>query len=203
MNIDTLDKLREIYDQPKGVVLQKTLTALEPHSNNFIEHSPFVVMSTADQNGNMDSSPRGGEAGFIKIIDNKTIIIPDAKGNNLLDSLSNIINSGKIGLIFFIPCVDETLRINGQACIKTDADVMAKFDISKNGKSAISYIEVNIEQVFLHCAKALLRSKLWSKEAQINRSEFPSMGKMIKDQLQLSNETESQDAMKKRYLENI
>ena len=197
MYIDSVEALRELYGFAKGRAKDKQLSELEKHSINFVELSPFMVMSTFDKTGSVDCSPRGGSRGFIKILDNKTIIIPDAKGNNRLDSLCNIVETGRVACLFLIPGVDETLRINADAKISIDAERLELFSAERHAPK--SCIELNIKEVFLHCAKALMRSQLWSAEAQVLRSSLPSMGAMINDQLSLSEPAESQDDMVARY----
>tara|TARA_R110002110_G_scaffold35008_20_gene118572 strand:- start:706 stop:1311 length:606 start_codon:yes stop_codon:yes gene_type:complete len=201
MKITSTSQLREIYGFPSGRAKDKVLKELEPHSINFIENSPFVVVSTIDSNGNIDASPRGGEPGFVKIANNLKLLIPDSKGNNRVDSLTNIIETGRIGLLFFIPGIDETLRVNGSAIISTSADILNKFN--SDSKLPTSCIVVSIEEVFLHCAKAFMRTQLWNSERHINPKDFPSMGQMMKDQLRTTNEAESRNAMIKRYSKDL
>lgn len=197
MYIKSEEQLRKIYGFPKGRAKDKQLDALEKHSINFIKNSPFVAISTHSQSGLVDCSPRGGRPGFINILNNKCIVIPDAKGNKRLDSLVNIIETKKIGCLFLIPGVDETLRVNGFARISTKPEYLNIFQNEKHTPQTC--IEISIKEVFLHCAKALMRSNLWSTQALIDRSSFPTMGKMINDQLLLTEEPESQEDMIKRY----
>lgn len=201
MKISTVSELRELYDLPRGRANTKLLYALEKHAKNFIDKSPFVVISTINKKGEMDTSPRGGEIGFVKVIDNKRIAIPDAKGNNRLDSLTNIIETESIGLLFLLPGVDETLRVNGTAYISTDHSMLDLF--KEQAKPAKTCIVVEIKEVFLHCAKALMRSKLWDEKTKIKRSDFPSMGRMLKDQIGGDEKVESQEDMVKRYLPDL
>jgi uncharacterized protein len=193
--------LRDLYAQPQGRALTKVLSNLEEHSINFINHSPFLILSTVSKGGKVDASPRGGETGFVKVIGCSQIILPDASGNNRLDSLVNIVEQGEVGLLFFIPGVNETLRINGKAVISTDESLFELFKDEK--KKPASLLVIQIEEVFLHCAKSLMRSKLWSIDSQIERSRFPSMGQMLKDQLDDPNPAESQQEMEDRYLDNL
>lgn len=201
MYIESEKQLRSIYGHPKGRTVDKQLPCLEEHSINFISHSPFIVISTHAKAGSMDCSPRGGGPGFTKIINNSCMLIPDGKGNKRLDSLLNIIETGSIGCLFLIPGIDETLRINGTARVSTSSAYLSHFSDNRNPPSAC--IEVNIEEVYLHCAKALMRSRLWDSESQKIRSEFPSMGKMINDQLSISEEPESQADMVTRYTQDL
>ncbi len=197
MYIESEQQLRELYGFPMGRAKEKQLAALEKHSINFIEHSPFITLSSYAKSGALDCSPRGGEPGFIKVVNDTCILIPDAKGNNRLDSLVNMIETGNVGCLFLIPGVDETLRVNGVARISTDKVHLGLFNGEKHAPK--SCIEISITEVFLHCAKALMRSELWSENAKIDRSSFPSMGRMINDQLSLLDEPESQESMVKRY----
>jgi len=201
MIITNEEDLRKLYGWPKGRAKIKVLSELEKHSKNFILHSPFFVMSTYDKNGRTDASPRGGNPGFVKILDNRTILIPDAKGNNRVDSLVNIVETGKVGCLFFIPGIDETLRINGKAVITTDAVYNEMFKEEKNPPK--SFIKLKIDEAFLHCAKALMRSKLWSDAHRLSRPGFPTMGRMLNEQLGTNNPVESQEDMVKRYLGDL
>ncbi len=197
MYIESEEKLRELYGFPKGRSRKKQLSALEKHSINYIQLSPFILISTYGMSGAVDCSPRGGKPGFIKILNNGCIIIPEAKGNNRLDSLVNIVETGNIGCLFLIPGVDETLRINGRARLSTANEYLGLFATERNPPKAC--IEVTINEVFLHCAKALMRSDLWSSESHIERSLLPTMGAMVNDQISLNEEPETQEAMIKRY----
>lgn len=201
MKIDTINELRNLYGFPKGRAKDKELKKLEKHSINFIEKSPFFILSTYNKNGKLDASPRGGSIGFIKVLNNNSIVFSDAKGNNRMDSLSNIIETKSVGTLFFIPGIDETLRVNGNAFITTEENYLELFSEEKNKPK--SCIVINIEEVFLHCAKALMRSKLWDIDSMIDRNTFPTMGKMLKDQLGTLEEPETLEAMKNRYLKDL
>ena len=201
MTVKNNTELRDIYGQPSGRAKIKALAALEQHSIRFIELSPFLVLSSVDKNFKLDASPRGGEPGFVKVLDAQTIIIPDAKGNNRVDSLSNIVETNQIGLLFMIPGMDETLRVNGTAEISSNQKYLEQFDTERNPPKTC--IVVHIEELFLHCAKAFMRSKLWSSEAQIERSEMPTLGKMLNDQLQTNTPLESQEEMVARYQKDL
>jgi PPOX class probable FMN-dependent enzyme len=201
MHIESEEQLREIYGYPKGRASNKQLSSLEPHSTNFIEHSPFVVISTHAKSGLVDCSPRGGKPGFVKILSDNCIILPDGKGNNRLDSLVNIIETGDIGCLFLIPGVDETLRVNGHARISTSIEHLGLFSNDQN--PAKTCIEITIKEVFLHCAKALMRSELWASKSKIDRSKFPTMGAMINDQLSVNDVPESQEDMVARYVHDL
>lgn len=201
MYLDSEEQLREIYGYPKGRAKDKQLTSLERHSSNFLAHSPFVTISTYAKSGSVDCSPRGGNPGFVKIINDSCIILPDGKGNNRLDSLVNIIETGQIGCLFLIPGVDETLRINGLARVSTSPEYLNLFSDDRNPPKTC--IEITIKEVFLHCAKALMRSELWSLKAQIDRVDFPTMGVMINDQLSIKDDPEAQEDMLARYRRDL
>lgn len=200
-NIDSLEALRKLYDAPKGRALKKVLPGLEEHSKHFIQTSPFLLISTVSETGKMDVSPRGGGAGFVEILDATTLLIPDYKGNNRLDSLTNILETGRIGLLFLIPGIDETLRVNGSAKLSADPSYLSRFD--QEFKAPTSCIIVTIEELFLHCAKALMRSKLWDASAQVHPDTFPTMGQMLKDQIGSSEAPESREDMIERYKRNL
>ena len=197
MIIESEKQLRELYGQPKDRAVKKLLTTLDKHAINFISKSPFLVISSYDAQGNMDVSPKGGSPGFVEVLNDKQILIPDSKGNNRIDSLVNIVETGRIGMLFLIPGVDETLRINGSAKITADTETLERYAEMQNPPKTC--LIITVEEAFLHCAKALMRSKLWSADAQIERSEFPTMGTMLKDQIGASGVPESQEEMVKRY----
>ncbi len=199
--IDDLPSLRALYPATSERALRKELSALERHCESFIALSPFVVLSSADAQGRMDASPRGGAPGFVKVLDAHTLLIPDAPGNNRLDSLSNIVETGRIGLLFLVPGVDETLRINGTARLTQDAAHMARF--SAEARMPRLLIEVSVQEAYLHCAKALMRSKLWSDAARVERACLPTIGQMISDQTGQDAPAESQAQMVARYAADL
>ena len=201
MKITEISQLKALYNQPGERAVKKQLAKLDIHCINFIAKSPFLVLSTVDQQGKVDASPRGGSPGFVHVLDEHQIVIPDAKGNNRLDSLQNIVETGQVGMLFLIPGVDETLRINGSAYMTTDPQLLDKFSIEKNPPRTC--IVITVEEAFLHCAKALMRSKLWLPETKIDRTELPSMGQMLKDQIGDKNEPESQEDMVLRYQKDL
>lgn len=201
MIIKNESQLRAIYGFPAGRAKSKVLNSIDRHALNFIEKSPFIVLSTVDRLGQMDTSPRGGEPGFVKVSTTGDLLIPDFKGNNRIDSLINISETNKVGVLFLIPGIDETLRVNGSALITTSLSILNEF--RGESKPPISCIVVSIDELFLHCAKAFMRSKLWDESSQLNSSDFPSMGEMLKDQLNASTEPESREDMIQRYLKDI
>jgi PPOX class probable FMN-dependent enzyme len=199
--IDSLEALRGIYAAPGERAMQKQIAALEQHSKRFIELAPFLVIASTNRRGIMDASPRGGEPGFVKVRDDKTILIPDSPGNNRLDTLSNILDTGQVGLIFFIPGVDETLRINGIACLN-DADELRQMcaDTKRVPKLVI---QITVAELYLHCAKALMRSALWDPGRRLVRSELPSIARMVSDQIGYTGPVESQEQIVQRYAKDL
>lgn len=197
--VDSAAALRQLYPQPKERAVKKQLNRLDRHCVRFIELSPFAVIATGS--GDMDASPRGGEPGFVKVVDEQTLWIPDSPGNNRLDSLTNIIATGRIGLLFLIPGVDETLRINGRAQVSADPTKVGRFATDKRTPKVV--IEVDVEEAYLHCAKALMRSKLWADDSRQERSVLPTMGQMINDQIGSDGPVETQTEMVARYRRDL
>jgi len=177
--------------------VRKEISALDVHCQRFIALSPFVVLSTADAALNLDASPRGGAPGFVKVADAHTLLLPDAPGNNRLDSLQNILATGKLGLLFLIPGVDETLRVNGLAVLSTaPADIAACTDERRAPKLVL---RLTVQAAYLHCAKAFMRSRLWDPAARVDRSVLPTIGQMIGDQTGMRLPPETQEEMARRY----
>ena len=197
--IDTEQALRAIYAAPKPRSLAKQLDHMDKHCRHFISCSPFLVLATVGKDGRVDASPRGGAPGFVRVIDDKTLQLPDALGNNRLDSFTNIVQTGKLGAIFFIPGMDETLRVNGNARLSNDPELLRAFPHDRHPPRIV--VEIHVEEAYLHCAKALMRSKLWSPEARHERSVLPTMGQMLHDQCGV--ETETQEAMVARYQRDL
>lgn len=172
--------LRALYPQTHALAAVKSLPALDKHAKEFIRRSPFLCIGTQGDATQADVSPRGDPAGFVRILDDRTIAIPDRPGNNRLDTLANILANPSVGLLFLIPGFDETLRINGQAHLTTDPLILDPMAI--NGRVPTLAIVVDVTEVFLHCAKAFRRSHLWDPEARQDRKNMPSLMQMILDQ---------------------
>jgi uncharacterized protein len=172
--------LRSLYSATHAIALNKSLPALDKHARDFITRAPFLCLGTQSAEGKADVSPRGDPAGFVKILDDKTLAIPDRPGNNRLDSLSNIIANPNVGLLFIIPGFDDTLRVNGRAHLSTDPDLLAQMAVNNRLPNLAIVIEVS--EIFLHCAKAFRRSNLWNPETFQNRREMPSLMQIILDQ---------------------
>ena len=179
--VATPAELREILGYPTERAVQKQLSALDTHCRAFIAHSPFLVLSTANARGGCDASPKGDRPGFVLVLDEHTLAIPDRPGNRRADSLLNILDNPHIGLLFLIPGMGETLRVNGSASIVRDPTLLERLAV--DGKRPQLAIVVKVEECFLHCAKALIRSRLWDPERFMPRCEMPSLAQMIQDQL--------------------
>lgn len=181
MTISSKDDLRSIYGEPSERAAKKEMPRLDFHCRNFIALSPFCVLSTAGADGRADASPKGDAPGFVAVLDDSTLLIPDRLGNNRVDSMQNILENPHVGLLFLVPGMGETLRVNGRARITTDVELLEPLAVQ--GKTPKSGLVVEVEEVFLHCAKSLIRSKLWDPAIQIDRADFPSLGKMLADQI--------------------
>ncbi|OEZ66114.1 pyridoxamine 5'-phosphate oxidase [Janthinobacterium sp. HH103] len=201
MEIDSLEQLRAHYPPAQGRALSKQLDHLDPHCIAFIGLSPFVVLATGGAGGQLDASPRGGAPGFVHVLDAHTLLLPDAKGNNRLDSFSNIAEMGRAGLLFMIPGVDETLRVNGEASLSDDAALLAYFAGERNPPRLL--MRLRVAEAYLHCAKALMRARLWDSTAQVERSVLPTMGRMIGDQTGSIGPLETQEQMLARYAQDL
>jgi len=175
--ITSLDELDALYGAAVPRSLTKELDHLNAHYRMFVEKAPFVVVATSGPGG-LDSSPRGDPPGFVRVVDDKTVMIPDRRGNNRLDTLRNLVADPRISLLFLIPGVGETLRINGRAQIIVDDGLNASFAV--NGKPPRSVIAVTVDSAYYQCQKALARSRLWEADAQIARTDLPSAGQMNK-----------------------
>jgi uncharacterized protein len=172
------EALRTLYGEPSDGAIAKEVDHVHPHYRAMIEASPFMVMATSGPDG-LDVSPRGDPPGFVVVEDEKTLLIPDRRGNNRTDSLGNLIADPRIAMLFLIPGVGETLRVNGWAEISVDPDLLARFPAQ--GKLPRSVIVVHVERVYFQCPKALVRSDLWNPEKHIERRSLPSSGTILAD----------------------
>jgi PPOX class probable FMN-dependent enzyme len=179
--IDDAEELRAAYGAPNERSLKKQLSRFDKHCRDFIARSPFVVIASADQSGRCDASPKGDAPGFVRVIDDMTLLIPDRLGNNRVDTLGNLLARPGIGLIFFVPGINETLRVNGRAKITTDPELLEPLAV--NGKIPRSGILISAEEVYFHCGKALIRSDLWNPDKHVKRADFPSLGRILADQI--------------------
>lgn len=180
-------ELRGLIAPPGELVLRKQLEALDDHCRAFIGASPFVLVATADAGGRCDVSPRGDAPGFVQVYDETTLVIPDRPGNRRLDTLRNILANPQLGLLFLIPGVEETLRVNGRACLVRDEAVLERCVVQ--GKRPTLAVAVEVQEVFFHCAKAFKRSRLWQPEQWPAGSPLPSLGRVLMEQTRLANTT--------------
>lgn len=188
--IKTVDELRTHFDQAGAGALLKELTRIDDHVRNFISKSPFLCIATSADNGMADNTPRGDAPGFVTVLDDQHLLIPERPGNNRLDTLTNLLENPAVGLIFFLPGIRETLRINGTATIIVDDPRLEAQAI--RGKTPAAGILVEAKQVYFHCGKALIRSRLWDPTTQIEKSDFPTLGQIMADQIPNSGMTGEQ-----------
>ena len=179
--IENAGRLREIYGEPGERAVKKQLAHLDKHARNFIALSPFLVVASSDPSGRCDASPKGDAPGFVRVIDDTTLLIPDRLGNNRTDTLGNLLARPGIGLIFFVPGIPETLRVNGRASVTADPELLEPLAV--NGKMPRSAILVAAEEVYFHCGKALIRSDLWNPAKQLKRGDFPLIGRIVAEQI--------------------
>jgi uncharacterized protein len=182
--VDTIEdpnQLREIYGAANERSLKKQLSRFDEHCCAFIARSPFLVIASSDPSGRCDASPKGDAPGFVRVLDDTTLLIPDRLGNNRVDTLGNLLEQPGVGLIFFVPGINETLRVNGRARITMDPALLEPLAV--NGKMPRSGILVSADEIYFHCGKALIRSDLWNPEKRLRRSEFPSLGRILADQI--------------------
>lgn len=188
--------LASIYPKPTERVLAKARPSLDAHSKKFIEMSPFCVLATSASDGSVDASPRGGTPGFVHVAGPNRLLMPDRSGNNRIDSFRNIVEgTGFVQLIFFVPGIDETLRVGGRGMLTADPALMAT--MVEFGKPPRAVLVIDVKEAYFHCGKALMRSKLWTAE-RVERKVMPSIGEVIHDQTGLG-ERESQEAIYERY----
>ena len=174
--ITTTDQLVALYEAPHDVSIAKEIDHVSAHYRAFIEAAPFFALATSGPEG-LDCSPRGDAPGFVRVADEKTLLIPDRRGNNRLDSLRNIVRDPRVALMFLIPGVGETIRVIGHAAISTDPDLTASFVV--NGKAPTCVIVVTVERAYYQCTKAIIRSKLWDAARHVDRKSLPSTGTIM------------------------
>ncbi len=177
MPITSVAQLRALYGEPSAVALAKQIPALDDYCRRFIARSPFLVLASAHDT-QVDASPKGDLPGFVQVDDAGHLLIPDWPGNRRIDGLSNIVANPWVGILFMIPNVRETLRVNGHAVIHEEPELTARFD--RDGRRPITVLRVAPQEVFLHCAKAFMRSHLWEPDTWPARSELPGMVEMLR-----------------------
>lgn len=189
--VATREALRDHYKPASDMALRKELRTFDRHGRAFIARSPFVLIGSCDRDGNADVTPKGDRPGFVAVLDDVTLAIPDRPGNNRLDTLENILVNPAVGLLFLTPGMNETLRVNGEARITFDEGLREQLAVE--GKPPLSVIVVKAKAVYMHCAKAFMRSDLWKPETWRPRAEMPTLGEILKDQLALAESAEQAD----------
>jgi uncharacterized protein len=189
--------LASIYPKPSPRVIAKARPEIDGYAEKFIAMSPFCVLATSGSDGSVDASPRGGNPGFVRVAGPGRLLMPDRSGNNRIDSFRNIVEgSGFLQLIFFVPGIDETLRVGGAGTLSAEPDLLAGME--EFGKPPRAVLSIDVRESYFHCGKALMRSRLWSKDAQVERSALPSISQVIHEQTKLG-EPETQAAVEARY----
>lgn len=197
------ERLREVYALPGDAAVRKQMDALTPQTAALIACSSLVLVASADPEGHCDVSPRGGPAGFVSVLDSRTLAIPDATGNKRLDTLNNVVATGRAGLLFLIPGRTTTLRVNGRACVSTRPELLEQ--LTAVGKPPASALVVGIEEVYPHCPKSLMRSSAWKPEQWLPKDAQPSSAEVTLAQLRLPGltitdiEQTEADSLKYRY----
>lgn len=195
-------ELRALYGPPSELAARKSLTRFDEHCRQFIARSPFLCLSSAAADGAADVSPRGDAPGFVRVLDDRTLFIPDRLGNNRIDSLMNLLQNPHVGVLFLIPGVDETLRVNGLARVVLRSELLDECAV--NGKTPRTGLLIEVREAFLQCAKALRRSRLWSDDYRLPRDKIPTLGKMLVDQIGLATPVAELDALiEKAYCEKL
>jgi hypothetical protein len=200
--IGSPEEVAALYGPPVDAVVSKIVDHLDGHCRDFIARSPFVLVATADEVGNCDVSPKGGAPGFVAVLDENRLAIPDAPGNRLVYSLRNVIASGRAGLLFLIPGMEETLRVNGRACLTRDPAVLEL--LGREDKAPKVAVGVEVEEAFLHCAKAFKRSALWRPDEWPDRAGLASAAQIWRDHMALDMTTQDvQDFVDDDYTNNL
>lgn len=182
--ITSKEELRARYGETSERARLKEMRALDHHARNFIAHSPFVLIGSQDAEGHADVTPKGDKPGFVAVLDDATIAIPDRPGNNRLDTWENLLANPAVGLLFMIPGMNETLRINGKGRLSAGAALRERFAV--DGKLPITVLVVSVEACYMHCAKAFMRSQLWKPETWPDRSTLPTLGQILTDQIAMN-----------------
>ncbi|WP_089174387.1 pyridoxamine 5'-phosphate oxidase family protein [Bosea sp. AS-1] len=181
--IEDQASLRSHIGPVSPVVQHKVLNRLDQFCRDFIALSPFLVLATSDGKGGADASPRGDMPGFVRVLDDRTLLIPDRRGNNRADSFGNVISSSGVGIVFMVPGISETLRVNGMARVTRDAELLAPSTVQQ--RPPLTGFIVAVDEAYFHCGKALIRSKLWDPACQVPRQSFPTLGRIVAEQTKL------------------
>jgi uncharacterized protein len=195
--VKSQEDLREHFGKLSPLAEKKVLNHIDKFCRDFIALSPFLVVASSDGKGRADASPRGDAPGFVAVVDDKTLLIPDRRGNNRVDTFSNILASPGIGLVFLVPGINETLRINGKAEISQEPDLLSPLAVQN--VTPIIGIKVHVEEAYFHCGKAIMRSKLWNPATQVERHSFPTLGRIISEQTAAIEVEAAEKAMEEAY----
>jgi PPOX class probable FMN-dependent enzyme len=193
--------LRAHFGTVHPLAVRKVLSRLDAHCRDFVALSPFAVLATTDGAGGVDASPRGDAPGFVLVIDDTTLLLPDRPGNNRVDSYRNVVAHPGVGLLFFVPGINETLRVNGDARVVTGADLLGP--LAAQGKVPAAGLLIAVREVFFHCGKALMRSHLWDASTRVERSAFPTLGKIMADQTRAMAAPEADELVDAGYRNNL
>lgn len=191
------EELRSHFGDISPLATHKVITRLDMFCRDFIALSPFLVLASSDREGRADASPRGDAPGFVQVLDDRTLLIPDRRGNNRVDSFGNILTSPGVGLIFLVPGINETLRVNGTASITRDATLLTP--LAAQNKVPTIGLLVEVEEIFFHCGKALMRSKLWDPATRVERGTFPTLGRILAEQTRRIEVEEAETMMDEAY----
>ena len=195
--IEDADALRGHIGPVSPLATGKVLRRLDQFCRDFIALSPFLVLASCDAEGNADASPRGDGPGFVRVLDDNTLLIPDRRGNNRVDSLGNILSAPGVGLVFMVPGIPETLRVNGKGRATRDAELLAPSAMQE--RAPVTGLIVEVEEAYFHCGKALIRSKLWDPASQVPRNSFPTLGRIIADQTKAVDGDEADRNLEEAY----
>lgn len=190
-------ELRAVVGEVHLIAERKVLDRLDHFCRDFIALSPFLVLASSDSEGRADASPRGDGPGFVQVLDEKTLLIPDRRGNNRVDSFGNVLSSPGVGLVFFVPGINETLRVNGRARLTRDTALLEPTTVQE--KTPKLGLLVEVDEAYFHCGKALIRSKLWAQDAQIERGSFPTLGRIVAEQTRAVDAAEADANLEEAY----
>ncbi len=190
-------QLRALVGEVHLLAERKVLDRLDRFCRDFIALSPFLVLATSDSEGRADASPRGDGPGFVQVLDDRTLLIPDRRGNNRVDSFGNVLSSPGVGLVFFVPGINETLRVNGRARMTRDNALLKPTAVQD--KMPKLGLMVEVDEAYFHCGKALIRSKLWAQESQVERGSFPTLGRIVAEQTKAVDAAEADANLEEGY----
>lgn len=190
-------QLRALVGEVHLLAERKVLDRLDHFCRDFIALSPFLVLASSDSEGRADASPRGDGPGFVQVLDEKTLLIPDRRGNNRVDSFGNVLSSPGVGLVFFVPGINETLRVNGRARLTRDEALLEPTTVQE--KTPKLGLLVEVDEAYFHCGKALIRSKLWAQDAQVERGSFPALGRIVAEQTKAVDAAEADANLEEAY----